>query len=289
VPNERILGIGKLKTFIWSQWADIKGNVKYAVLYLVFFGGGGAVLLAWLTSYIQEIRGAPLQDRLGYIILAVLIFCALILSAIFLYLVLLSDRSKRSTGLSAPPRLNHVPLELPKKAEPVVAPLQVDLQGDILELYIWHVSSLFPVDKAQVFLRARIVNRGLSEATITAFGLQIEIGDYRKGGDRTQIPPNLRIKREREGVFIGTAFDEFPLEPVLGVSPNSEIYKKGIPHEGWLAFEVYVHGSEEFPNAQFDLLLEDSLGGSHRIRRKAGVYRTAGQLVTASQSVVPNS
>jgi hypothetical protein len=132
------------------------------------------------------------------------------------------------------------------------------------------------------------VNRGLSEATITAFGLLIELGEYRKGGDPIQIPPTMRIRREREGTFIGTALDEFPLEPALGVSPNPEIYKRGIPHEGWLAFEVYAHGSEEFPNAQFDLLLEDSLGGSHRIRRKAGVYRATGQLVVASQPGVPN-
>jgi hypothetical protein len=133
------------------------------------------------------------------------------------------------------------------------------------------------------------VNRGTSDATITRVGLRIELGDFRKGGDPIQIPSGLRVKRERAGTFIGTVFDEFPMEPVLGVSTNSEIYRRGIPKEGWLAFEVYAHGTEEFPNAQFDLLLEDSFGNTHQITRSAGVYRTVGELVASTEPKTPGT
>ena len=158
----------------------------------------------------------------------------------------------------------------------------IDLQGAILEIYTRYPDEFyFPVTRAFVYINARIENLGTDETAIAAFGLQIELGSYCKAADLITIPDDLRIKRPKEGVFTGTAFDEFRLAPSLSALHNDLIYAKAKPHEGWLAFEVYMHGSEEISNVRFDLLLKDSLGDVHCISRDPGVYRKTGQLVTA--------
>jgi hypothetical protein len=154
----------------------------------------------------------------------------------------------------------------------------VDLQGDLLEIYIRYPDDkFFPVTRAYVFIYARITNLGTDEVAITAFGLRVGLGDFDHHGTLIEIPDSLRIKRPREGVFLGSGFDEFLLTPSL--SSQERIYGKGKPQVGWLAFEVTVHGSEEIPNVNFNLWLRDSFGGDHCITRSAGVYRTTGQLV----------
>jgi hypothetical protein len=158
----------------------------------------------------------------------------------------------------------------------------IDLQGSILEVYTRHPDEFYlPITRAFVYINVRIENLGTDETTVAAFGLQIELGSYRKAAELIEIPDDLRIKRPREGVFTGTAFDELPLAPSLSALHNDLIYAKARPHEGWLAFEVYMHGTEEISNVKFDVLLKDSLGDVHCISRNPGVYRKTGQLVTA--------
>ena len=163
----------------------------------------------------------------------------------------------------------------------------IDLQGALLEIYTRYPDEFYlPVTRAFVYINARIENLGTDETSIAAFGLQIELGSYRKAADLITIPDDLRIERPKEGVFTGTAFDEFRLDPSLSALHNDLTYAKAKPHEGWLAFEVYIQGSEEFSNAKFDLLLKDSLGDVHCISRNPGVYRQTGQLVTARNAGV---
>ena len=95
------------------------------------------------------------------------------------------------------------------------------------------------------------------------------------------IPPHWSIRRRKEGTLSFT-FEETLIEPALGSEPHIEVYKKGIPREGWLAFEAYPWGEVEFPNAQFDLHLKDSLGGAHCIRRPSGVYAKTGEFMLVS-------
>ena len=159
----------------------------------------------------------------------------------------------------------------------------VDLCGDILEVYIRYPDDkFFPMTQAFVFMNARIVNHGVDETAVTSFGLWVELGDYRKAGSEIPVPDTLRIRKPMEGVFLSTSFVETPLSPSLGVLPHEKVYVKGKPREGWLAFQVFVHGSEEIPNVKFDLLLMDSFGQIHHIIRNPGVYRNTGQLVLAS-------
>jgi hypothetical protein len=106
------------------------------------------------------------------------------------------------------------------------------LQVEILELHILNLSPFFPVGQQQVLTKVHIVNRGISDATITRTALRIERGTFRKQGAQITIPGNLRIKRQREGSFFATAFDEFPLEPALGFSTRPEVYKRGIHTKG---------------------------------------------------------
>jgi len=77
----------------------------------------------------------------------------------------------------------------------------------------------------------------------------------------------MRIRREREGRSSAQPWTSSAGTSLGSLTKSGNLQERN-PHEGWLAFEVYAHGSEEFPNAQFDLLLEDSLGGSHRIAEK---------------------
>jgi hypothetical protein len=120
-----------IRGIILAQWADVKGNVKFAALCLLISWGGSATLIAWFTGYIQRLRGAPEQDRLGYVILAVLCFCGLVLSGMFLYIVMPRDRSQRFTQLPAPSRKDQASLGVQKQTSPQTAPLPVDLQGDV--------------------------------------------------------------------------------------------------------------------------------------------------------------
>jgi hypothetical protein len=72
VPDETIRRMGIFR----NTWQDIRGNLKYDILKWVVLAGV-AVLTAAAIKWIQQLRHAPQQDTLGYILLAVLIFVAL--------------------------------------------------------------------------------------------------------------------------------------------------------------------------------------------------------------------
>jgi hypothetical protein len=84
-------------------------------------------------------------------------------------------------------------------------------------------------------------------------------------------------------------YDEFTISPRLGADPHAEIYKQGHPREGWINFELYEF--VEFPNAEFKILLKDSLGGQHWIRREPQVYKRTGELIATAVPAhqLPNS
>ncbi len=157
-------------------------------------------------------------------------------------------------------------------------PLRVDLQGEIQELYFLS-EGLFGLLTTYVLIKVQIVNKGSDEATITNVGLRAAIGDsYVDGKIMNKIPDSWRIKKMKEGMLT-TGYEETPIDRCLGAEAHTEIYRKGVPHVGWIAFEFYSVGDVEFPNAEFNLLLKDSFGNDHRIQRKPMFYKRTGELV----------
>jgi hypothetical protein len=161
----------------------------------------------------------------------------------------------------------------------------VNLQGEILDLYFHNSDVVIPLQRMFVLLKVRIVNHGPEEATVTHCGLRVSLKDFRAAGEIYPYPETWRIKRRKEGPYMVPVYEEISVEPRLGANPHAEIYRKGIPREGWVAFELYNSHDRQFPNAQFDLLLRDSLGGEHCIRRDPQVYVKRGELlITPSPS-----
>jgi len=202
------------------------------------------------------------------------------------YLVFTSSRTPRT--VSAAP--SNKPILPPPPLVPTVV-LSVDLRGEIKELYFYKPEgALGTVSHATIIvLKVRIVNHGPDEATITEVGLQVGLGDFQRMAQVTNIPDSWHIRRRRPEFNFFPSYYDTTIAPALGSRPHKEIYKKGLPHEGWLAFECVDFRDVEFPNAQFDLLLRDSLGGGHRISRKPMLYVREGQIVVPSQPTLPSS
>lgn len=270
--------MGKSK-WIVTQWKEIRGNLKYDL----FVRAPGVAIfsaaVSWSFREVEKARGIASQDLLGYIILGVLVFCALVLT----WIAARREMSLRSASvISAAPLSGNIPVARSEPSTPQ-APPPVDLQGQILEVCISNPEIATQPSRAYVAIRVQIVNHGHVEAAIIGCGLQIKLGEFQLEGQVIAIPVEWRIKRKKEGLFV-LAYEAFPLEPRIGAQPTEEIFKRGYPIRGWLAFEAYVWGDVEFPNAQFDLHLKDSLGGEHCIRRTAGVYAKQGALVTSENT-----
>jgi hypothetical protein len=262
--------------WVWlkRQHEDIKGHYKWAIITWLVAGSG----FTWLVQRLQAVLHANIA---GWLALAAPIFSILAVG----YLVFVSSRTTPTVPST---RSDKVTLPLPSP-QPVVC-LSVDLRGEIQELYFYKPQDFgMPAPKTIVVMKVRIVNHGPDEATITHVGLRANLEDFQQNGEVTNILELWRINRRKGESMIFPTFEETSLAPVLGGQAHKEIYKKGLPHEGWLAFEFFDFRDVEFPNAQFDLYLKDSLGGSHCISRKSMVYIKQGELVVASKPALPPS
>lgn len=258
-------------------WDAVKGNVYFEILKAAFTFLGGGALLAAVWSKIQAYRGIPQTDLKGTVILAMLISTFLLLVRIVAKRVV---RPQIATVPMTPPPLPPaqaagVNLTEPKK--PLAAPRPVDFQGKILELYFHDLEGVLLFAPMKILMKVWIVNRGPDVATIPSCSLEIKLGDFRRTADVTSIPTNWRIKRPKQELF-GVTYEETTIDP--HISPD-QTYQKGIPRTGWLAFEFYNQGHAQFPNAEFIIHLQDSLGGYHKIRREPMVYEKTGEIVIA--------
>jgi len=244
--------------------------------------------LSWVFRTIQASMGAPAMPPHFYFVLGCLIFSAILLSAIFAFV--LAGYLRRNTPpvfLTAPP-LSPPQQNVTVLPKTIEDPKLVDLRGDIRETYLAQFDTLMHGSRTYLVLNVHIVNHGPDTATIIGCGVRASLGSFRADGTvLDSIPDSWRIKKMRKGVVLGVVYDEHLIEPLLGVKGHEEIYTKGIPHEGWLAFEFTLWGHMEFPNAQIELFLLDSLKGSHTIVRPAGVYSKEGELIQASQPALP--
>jgi len=171
---------------------------------------------------------------------------------------------------------------LPLAATPSsVSPLSVDLRGEILELY-FHKDNDIPSfqEHITVVMKVQLVNHGTAEATVTRCGLHVCIGQERLAGSLVNhVPDSWRIKKRKAAGVLNLDYVETQIEPCLGEAPEHEIYRKGVPRVGWLAFEFHVLENIEFPNAKFTLSFRDSLGGDHCVERPPMLYRKVGTLL----------
>jgi hypothetical protein len=143
------------------------------------------------------------------------------------------------------------------------------------------------MSKTYVVMKVQVVNHGNDEAAAVKCALGMALGTWQSSGTVMNIVPSAwRIRKKRDGSFLGNVYDDHPLEPLLRAS---QVYKKGHPCTGWLAFETYAYGDVEFPNVEFDIILTDSLGGIHHIKRQPGVYPRTGELVRIEQNPIPTA
>jgi hypothetical protein len=267
--------MGSMKwEWLKRQYEDIKGHYKWAIITWLVAGSG----FTWLVHFLQAALHANIA---GWLALAAPIFSILAVG----YLVFVSSRTTKAVS---PTPSNSAMLPAPSQPS-LRIPSPVDLRGEIQELYFYKPHAPLVSGKTFVVMKVRIVNHGPDEATITHVSLQAKLGDFQKNGEITNIPDSWRIKKKGTGELdlILPTYRETTIAPVLDNPPQKEIYKKGIPHEGWVAFECYDFNDIEFPNAQFDVHLKDSLGGSHLITRKSMVYIRKGQITVAGQPTLP--
>jgi hypothetical protein len=269
--------MGTTKNWLLSQWADIRGSVKFWIISIIAGSGVVSAMITSLTRHIQRARGAAQQDRLGYIILGLLIFCAFLLIASVVALLLRTF----TTNIQPMPE----PVAESQKAElqelTPPPPKSVDLHGSIEGLYFFKPDSYPAFSSYSIYMKLRITNRGTDEAVITKWHLYIRIGkDDKVQGTVGVIPSNMAIKRVAGNAFLGTPnFIYESVQPDLTKVPVHESYRKGIPKEGWVRFDPNDYGSEPPHNGAFFIFIEDSLGNTHWIERKPQSYKSDGELV----------
>lgn len=251
-------------------WKKVEGHVYYEILKFL-----ALTAISVISTYVvARARHSTREDWLGYLILAFMVFCALVLSNLYV--------TKGRQELD-PPKSNEVPVSVPVNlSEAILSPRSVDLQGEFLEVFIQTFDEI-AVTRTYVLIKVRIVNAGKDEVTIVEKKLDISLPNWRAVATSVDIPDHWRLKKPNPRVLLAISYVETEITPKLGANPLDEVYKKGLPKEGWLAFELYIsRGETAFPNAQFDLLLTDSLGNQHRIRRNMGLYPTLGELIRAT-------
>jgi len=275
--------------FLQREWEEIRPHIKAHVVILV---GTAAISAAGvgITRFVQsEIGVSPLP--LGfYVILTLLVFCAILLSIILLFVFarFMTKRNVPETPTLAPmPNLEELKAKLfpPRPPDPPRLPdppKLVDLRGQFLEVYLARLENFVPISTTSYMLiRVKIVNFGNDAVTVAECGVRASIGSFRVDGKALNlIPETWRIKKQKEGFFFPPVYEQIEISPPLS---DKYVYKKAIPNEGWLAFEFFLVGDElEFPNAQIDLFLKDSLNNPHTITRPAGVYPKTGELIKVS-------
>jgi hypothetical protein len=110
--------------------------------------------------------------------------------------------------------------------------------------------------------------------------MHIYIGaDDKVNGPAADVINGLYIKRPDPASLLGSPKQTYEaVVPDLTKVPHSDPYRKGIPKEGWVRFDVMDYGSEPPVNGQFWIFLEDSLGNTHWIKRDPQSYKSEGNL-----------
>jgi hypothetical protein len=246
----------------WNKHGAIAGYANTVIAAI------GIAVAFWIRSHppIQTAQDSPRTISWMWGV-ATLYFAGVIIAAVLHF-----KASKISASAASLPNT---------KSRKSPSPLPVDLHGEVLELYFHKDNDIlgFP-EHTTVVMKVQLTNHGQDQATITQCGLTVMLGDFRVEGALLQtLPDSWRIQKRKESSALNLEYIDMPIGPCLGETPEKEVYRKGVPRVGWLAFDFYFQENVEFPNAQFTLLLKDSLGGTHRIYREPMVYRKTGEIV----------
>ncbi len=236
---------------LWKSWrTELLSSVVIAIS-------------VFLLSYRQDPNAAKALEYTGEA-------CGLYLAAWALYHL-----------IRTPWKLNqHPPIY---KEKPKAGTRSVDLQGEIQEIYFRNEDDRigFP-SRTYVLMKVQVVNRGSFEATITNVALQVRVGTFEAMCDLLkQIPDSWQV-RHRDERYLNMVYLHTPVDTCLGQNPPAEIYRPAIPRSGWIAFELYALQNIQFPNAEFNLFLKDSLGEQHRVQRASQLYIKSGEIISVS-------
>jgi len=250
-----------------DQWNQIRGHVKYDLIKWVVLAGipGASAAIPFLLHWVQSGRHAPQQDLLGYVILGILIFCALTLTAILFFVA--AKMTKAASPGDSSASATYEETSIPKP---------VDLRGEVLDLYFRDTPQAY--GNYDVFMKLRVTNHGFQEATVAEWNLYVSVGEHESTGTQAQIPATLQLKtREPSGVFSEESFLHTALTPTFRAE---DTYRNAIHRTGWIAFTVVTWGNEAWPvNAVFRVKMTDSLGDEHWIQRPSQPYFKTGELV----------
>jgi hypothetical protein len=186
-----------------------------------------------------------------------------------------------SINPSLPPPLATSPQEIGAKLAALPAsPKPVDLRGEISELFFYKENNVMGLPShTYILMKVQVVNHGPVEATISRTGLQVSIGELCLTCDLVNPIPDLWQIKRRDDRYVNIVDIYTLIDPCLGAKSSDETYPTAIPRTGWLAFKFHSQENIEFPNAEFSLILIDSLGGEHRIRREPQLYVKKGDIV----------
>lgn len=269
--------------WIQREWEEIRPHIK---AHFVILAGTAIISAAgvWFTTFVQSEIGISLLPTRFYVVLTVLIFCALLLSIILLF-VLARFMNRAS---SPTPETAHVMPEN-KPASELSVTKTVDLKGVFNEMLFFRpitgMEALFPYPYSVLF-SLTITNVGTDEATIVNWNLGIWMGQDYLNGVLTKIPESWRIRRYGSDLYNLNKFIDEPLEEQIDKLPKGEAFRKGIPRTGWIAFEVQAWQGELPHNAYFRIVAKDSFGTEHNFDRPAKNYIKAGELVSVEQTLL---
>jgi hypothetical protein len=265
VPNENIAGM----EFWRKLWRDLIPHAAYDILKWLFFLVVAAVIAAVVAS-IQHFRHAPGQDLFGDVILALLIFCSLLMTVIFF-----SGSRKREASLQPATIPTEAALVEEKQPE---ASKEVDIFTERQQL---HFKASPGEYMYRIFMKLKLTNRGPASATVAKWDLWVSVGEEHTHIESLGLlPANLAVRR-LEFQMIGTGKESFEqLEPNLGEQVDRLPLIRGTPQVGWVCFNVPAwSGLEPAINARLVLQMTDSLGGTHFHIREPENFKKDGEIV----------
>lgn len=249
---------------------------------LLFYACGGGALLAYLSKVFHSLAKVPQTSTMGYFINGAL-------GALTIAICIFAAR--RDTSVKIPKARNKEELDkallAPVTSPVIVLPKLIDLTGEVLGLYFARDEGF--ISNYCVFMKLRITNRGPDEAVITKWILDIQVGEDSYKGESKAFDGLLALKK-RDGFLLLSApkFIYEPITPDLTKVHPSETYRKPIPKEGWVKFEINDYTHEPPVNATFTVWILDSLGIWHHFVRPAQSYTKEGEIVPMPNVLTEN-
>ena len=259
--------------WIKNQWDATKGNLWWSLLKLLFTVFGGGTLTASIVKYLQSLAKVPQTNFLGYFIVGAI-------GSLTIAICIVGARWR--VGLA--PKTN-IQSGRDTSGGRTTTPKEVDIHSEILQL---HFQSNPPYGYT-IFLKLKLTNRGLADATIGDWMLFMAVGAEENQCDSLGVlPTNLAVKRT---VLSGTGFiseDQFEqMTPNLGEMADRNPLKRGIPQVGWICFRVGGYDIEPAVNAGMTIYMTDSLGGFHSFVREPQNYKRDGEVVEREIPLLP--